>query len=100
MPVSNHQEIPEIEMRPEIRGRFLASTEHGARAVCLLINTVAPGAVAPLHKHTVAVCGGADRLHVSPKRSTYTVWRNALIEGLVNPQGKIDRGLDSGQEGL
>ena len=40
-------------MRPGIRGQFLATTEHGARGVCLLVNTVAPGAAAPLHKHTV-----------------------------------------------
>jgi len=53
MPVINHQEMPEIEMRPGIRGQFLASTEHGACGVCLLVNTVAPGASAPLHKHTV-----------------------------------------------
>ena len=53
MLVINHQEITEIEMRPGIRGRFLASTQHGARGVCLLVNTVAPGAAAPLHKHTV-----------------------------------------------
>jgi quercetin dioxygenase-like cupin family protein len=53
MPVINHEEIPEIEMRPGIRGQFLASAAHGARGVCLLVNTVAPGAAAPLHKHTV-----------------------------------------------
>lgn len=53
MPVINHQQIPEIEMRPGIRGQFLASTEYGARGVCLLVNTVDPGAAAPLHKHTV-----------------------------------------------
>jgi quercetin dioxygenase-like cupin family protein len=53
MPIINHQLIPEIEMRPGIRGQFLASREHGARGVCLLVNTVDPGATAPLHKHTV-----------------------------------------------
>jgi quercetin dioxygenase-like cupin family protein len=53
MPVINHQEIPEIEMRPGIRGQFLAGTEYGARTVCLLVNTVAPGATAPFQKHTV-----------------------------------------------
>jgi quercetin dioxygenase-like cupin family protein len=53
MPIINHQDIPEIEMRPGIRGQFLASKEHGARGICLLVNTVDPGAAAPLHKHTV-----------------------------------------------
>jgi hypothetical protein len=53
MPVINHQEIPEIEMRPGIRGQFLASVEHGARGVCLLVIRVAPSAAAPLYKHTV-----------------------------------------------
>jgi quercetin dioxygenase-like cupin family protein len=53
MPVINHQQIPEIEMRPGIRGQFLASKEQGARGVCLLVNSVDPGAAAPLHKHTV-----------------------------------------------
>jgi hypothetical protein len=53
MPVINHREIPEVEMRPGIRGQFLAGAGHGARGVCLLVNTVDPGATAPLHKHTV-----------------------------------------------
>jgi putative monooxygenase len=53
MPVIHHQQIPGIEMRPGIRGRFLASIDHGARGVCLLVNTVEPGAAAPLHKHSV-----------------------------------------------
>ena len=53
LPVIKPQEIPEIEMRPGIRGQFLASAAHGARGVWLLVNTVDPGAAAPLHKHTV-----------------------------------------------
>jgi quercetin dioxygenase-like cupin family protein len=53
MPVIHHQQIPEIEMRPGIRGQFLASRGHGAQGVCLLVNTVAPGAGAPLHQHSV-----------------------------------------------
>jgi quercetin dioxygenase-like cupin family protein len=52
MPVISHQHIAEIQMRPGIRGQFLASQEHGARGVCLLVNMVDPGAAAPLHKHT------------------------------------------------
>jgi quercetin dioxygenase-like cupin family protein len=40
-------------MRPGIRGQFLASKALGATGVSLLTNTVAPGAAAPLHKHTV-----------------------------------------------
>jgi quercetin dioxygenase-like cupin family protein len=53
MPIIHHQEIAEIEMRPGIRGQFLAGKEHGARGVCLLVNTVDPGASVPLHKHSV-----------------------------------------------
>ncbi len=53
MPVINHQHLPEVEMRPGIRGQFLASKDQGARGVCLLVNSVEPGAAAPLHKHTV-----------------------------------------------
>jgi quercetin dioxygenase-like cupin family protein len=80
MTVINHQHIPEIEMRPGIRGQFLASNEHGARGVCLLVNTVAPGAAAPLHKHTVEetmlvlegtvwVCVGDERYTVGPQHT-------------------------------
>jgi quercetin dioxygenase-like cupin family protein len=53
MPVIDHQQIAEIEMRPGIRGQFLASKEQGAHGVCLLVNMVDPGAAAPLHKHSV-----------------------------------------------
>jgi len=40
-------------MRPGIRGQFLAHKNLGAEGVSLLVNTVEPGAAAPLHKHTV-----------------------------------------------
>src|SRR6059036_266392 len=53
MPVINHQTIPEVLMRPGIRGQFLAHKNLGAAGVSLLVNTVEPGAAAPLHKHTV-----------------------------------------------
>ncbi len=53
MPVINHQTIPEVLMRPGIRGQFLAHKNLGAEGVSLLVNTVEPGAAAPLHKHTV-----------------------------------------------
>src|SRR5215475_224454 len=53
MAVINHQTIPEVLMRPGIRGQFLAHKNLGAAGVSLLVKTVAPGATAPLHKHTV-----------------------------------------------
>lgn len=94
MPIISHQQIPEIEMRPGIRGQFLASKEQGARGVCLLVNTVEPGAAAPLHKHTVEetmlvlegtvwVRVGEERHTVGPKHTviipaeTPHAWGNA-----------------------
>jgi quercetin dioxygenase-like cupin family protein len=53
MPVVDHHTIPELHMRPGIRGQFLAHKDLGARGVSLLTNTVDPGAAAPLHIHTV-----------------------------------------------
>jgi quercetin dioxygenase-like cupin family protein len=53
MPVITHQSIPEIRMRPGIRGQFLSHKDLGASGVSLLTNTVEPGAEAPLHMHTV-----------------------------------------------
>src|SRR5687768_7169667 len=53
MPIVDHSAIPEIHMRPGIRGQFLAHKDLGARGVSLLANTVDPGAAAPLHSHTV-----------------------------------------------
>jgi quercetin dioxygenase-like cupin family protein len=53
MPVIAHQSIPEIQMRPGIRGQFLSHKALGANGVSLLTNTVEPGAEAPLHMHTV-----------------------------------------------
>jgi quercetin dioxygenase-like cupin family protein len=80
MPVIDHQHIPEITMRPGIRGQFLASKEHGAQGVCLLVNTVDPGAAAPLHKHSVEetmlvlegsvwLCVGDERHTVGPQHT-------------------------------
>ena len=53
MPLIDHEKVPELQMRPGIRGKFLANHELGATGVSLLINTVEPGANAPLHLHTV-----------------------------------------------
>ncbi|MBT6274224.1 MAG: cupin domain-containing protein [Chromatiales bacterium] len=53
MPIINHADSPELEMRPGIRGRFLAHEALGSTGVSLLTNTVEPGAEAPLHVHTV-----------------------------------------------
>jgi len=53
MPVIDHEDVPEVQMRPGIRGRFLAHRDLGASALSLLSNTVEPGASAPLHVHTV-----------------------------------------------
>jgi quercetin dioxygenase-like cupin family protein len=83
MPVINHEEIPEIEMRPGIRGQFLASRAHGARSVCLLVNTVAPGAAAPLHKHTVEetmlVLEGTVWVRISDERYTVGPQHTVII---------------------
>ena len=46
MPVIDHADCPEIEMRPGIRGRFLANAELGSTGVSLLVNHVDPGAEA------------------------------------------------------
>jgi quercetin dioxygenase-like cupin family protein len=53
MPVIDHANCPELEMRPGIRGQFLANKELGSTQVSLLVNIVDPGAQAPLHVHTV-----------------------------------------------
>ena len=53
MPLIDHEDSPELEMREGIRGRFLANAELGSTQTSLLTNTVAPGAEAPLHTHTV-----------------------------------------------
>ena len=53
MPVIDHRTLPDILMRPGIRGQFLAHKDLGAQGVSLLVNTVEPGAAAPLHLHTV-----------------------------------------------
>ena len=83
IPVINHQEIPEIEMRAGIRGRFLASTEHEARGVCLLINTAVPGAAAPLHKHTVEetmlVLDGTVWVQIGDERYTVRPQHTVII---------------------
>jgi quercetin dioxygenase-like cupin family protein len=53
MPFIDGRTIPEILMRPGIRGRFLAHKDLGASRVSLLMNTAEPGAAVPLHMHEV-----------------------------------------------
>ncbi len=53
MPVIEHSVETEIQMRPGIRGQFLANKELGASDVGLLVNTAEPGVEVPLHMHTV-----------------------------------------------
>ena len=53
MPLIDHRKVPELQMRPGIRGQFLANHELGASGLSLLTNTVEPGAEVPLHVHTV-----------------------------------------------
>ena len=53
MPVIDHNDLTEVQMRPGITGRFLAHKDLGAQGVSLLENRVVPGASAPLHSHTV-----------------------------------------------
>jgi quercetin dioxygenase-like cupin family protein len=53
MPLVEHGALPEIEMRPGIRGKFLAKKEFGATGVALLLNTADPGAAVPTHTHQV-----------------------------------------------
>ncbi len=43
----------ELQMRPGIRGQFVANKDLGASEVGLLVNTVEPGVSVPLHMHTV-----------------------------------------------
>jgi len=74
MVVVDHRTVPEIVMRPGIRGQFLANHELGARGVSLLANAVDPGAAVPLHKHTVEetmlVLEGTVWIQVSDERQT------------------------------
>jgi quercetin dioxygenase-like cupin family protein len=53
MPLVRHGAVPEREMRPGIRGKFLANKELGATGLSLMLNTANPGATVPLHQHTV-----------------------------------------------
>ena len=74
MPIIDHRTIPEIVMRPGIRGQFLAHKDSGAAGVSLLANTVDPGAEAPLHLHTVEetmlVLEGSVWVRVGDERCT------------------------------
>jgi len=81
MPVISHQHIPEMQMRPGIRGQFLSHKALGATGVSLLTNTVEPGAEAPLHMHTVEetmlVLEGTVWIQVGAER--YTVGPNHTV---------------------
>ncbi|MCH9674437.1 MAG: cupin domain-containing protein [Gammaproteobacteria bacterium] len=97
MPIIDHADSPQLEMRPGITGRFLANKALGSTAVSLLVNTVEPGAEAPLHTHTVEETMlvlegsvwaqvGAERFHVGPNHTvvipphTAHAWGNSGSE--------------------
>jgi quercetin dioxygenase-like cupin family protein len=81
MPIIDHADCPELQMRPGIKGQFLANRELGSSAVSLLTNTVEPGAEAPLHVHTVEetmlVLEGTIWARVGDER--YTVVKNHTV---------------------
>ncbi len=74
MSVIDHRTIPTLDMRPGIRGQFLAHKDLGATGVSLLRNTIEPGAAVPLHMHTVEetmlVLEGTVWVQVGAERST------------------------------
>ncbi len=74
MSVIDHRTIPTLDMRPGIRGQFLAHKDLGATGVSLLRNTIEPGAAVPLHMHTVEetmlVLEGTVWVQVGEERST------------------------------
>ena len=74
MPVIDHRTLPILNMRPGIKGQFLAHKDLGATGVSLLRNTVDPGVSVPLHKHTVEetmlVLEGVVWVQVGEERTT------------------------------
>jgi quercetin dioxygenase-like cupin family protein len=83
MPVIDHRTLPDILMRPGIRGQFLAHKDLGAQGVSLLANTVEPGAAAPLHLHTVEetmlVLAGTVWVQVGDERYTLGPQHTVII---------------------
>ena len=74
MPIIDHRTMPELAMRPGIRGRFLSHKDVGAEGVSLLSNTVDPGVDVPLHQHTVEetmlVLEGTVWVQIGEERTT------------------------------
>ena len=83
MPIIDHAELPEIDMRQGIRGKFLSHQDLGAAGCSLLVNTVEPGADAPLHKHTVEetmlVLEGAVWVQIGAERATVGANHTVII---------------------
>jgi quercetin dioxygenase-like cupin family protein len=51
MPVIDYAELPDIQMRRGITGKWIAGHEHGATSVSVLSNTVEPNVAVPKHFH-------------------------------------------------
>jgi len=83
MPVIERALEDELQMRPGIRGQFLANKELGATEVGLLINTVEPGISVPLHMHTVEevlqVLEGTLWVRVADERYTVGPQHSVII---------------------
>ena len=73
----------ELQMRPGIRGQFVANKDLGAKEVGLLVNTVEPGVTVPLHTHTVeeviAVLRGRMWVQIGEERQTVGPQQTVIV---------------------
>ena len=80
MPVVDYAALPEILMRPGVKGKWIAGHEHGSSALSVLSNVVEPDSRVPRHFHgyeevilveegRIWVEAGEERFDVSPGQS-------------------------------
>ena len=83
MTIIDHAQLPQIEMRQGVQGKFLSHQDLGATGCSLLVNTVEPGATVPLHKHTVEetmlVLDGSVWVQLGTERTTVGANHTVII---------------------
>jgi quercetin dioxygenase-like cupin family protein len=83
MPVVDYAALPEFPMRTGITGKWIASHEHGSKAVSVLSNTVAPDVAVPRHFHeyeeVILVEEGTIWVELDKVRMTATPGKSVII---------------------
>lgn len=82
MPVLDHANLPVLEL-PGLTHRTVASLDHDVRSMEVWVQTIAPGAATPVHRHAceevIVVLRGAGRLIVDGEEREFSADSTIIV---------------------